>query len=953
MKKFLYLLFICCSLNLWGQQVDLDKALKTAENFYVQKNIQKSKPKLKLYCTIQNATIANESQTTDFYVFTNEEKGFVIVSGEMRTSPIIAYSTENNFDTTDMPENIRWWLQSYQQQINYIRNNVKEDKNAIHPDWELYSYENVVQTKKTNKSVSPLVNTTWNQRFPYYNLCPYDNNKSAYCVTGCVATAMAQILKFWNYPARGTGNHSYNHPDYGTLSANFGNTTYQWSSMTNSYSNNSTQQEQNAVATLMYHCGVSVNMDYSPESSGAITLMSDDAVEYYGYYDARTALMRYFGCDTVIGYYRDYYDSATWVNMLKNELNIGHPILYAGTGSAGGHAFVCDGYDNDYYFHMNWGWGGSSDGYFLISLLNPSSLGTGGGAGGFNTNQRALFVTAYTDTNTYNLRLDNYLTTTDTIINADTNFSISATVYNSGKPIECEIGLAIYKSNGVFVDYMDVKSNQTLNSNTSTKYTFSSSNFLNLTKGRYFAVVCYKANTSNRWKAVENGNYNNQLYFNIVSDENFILQMYSQLRVSDNPVNYNTNFNFTDSIVNWGEETFTGYITVAIYQNNDSLVYLNAPKQISLGSYYFISLVFNINASSTLHSGDYYARVLYSTDNQKWKIIDEGSFTNKLSFSVTGRDLSLNKALTCNRDTIAYMEPFSISTNVKNNSPAVYKGNFAIFAFDQDGAFIDTIGILTNVTVSARKNKELSFPSDGMSTLKKGRTYIASLFYIDEYGNWTKIEGGNYSNHLDIIVGGLDIEIKVNSLEISSNPIPYLSNFNFKASVFNAGYDTYHGAFKIFIYNSSNENIYSTDSIPYDLNYNTTLNLTYNLSSISALTTGDYRATIKYLEDNQWVDVPNGNTNSSINFSVKGTGIAEADQTGMQPFPNPAHDFIYLNLPKETNVSLTDASGRVIFQSVMQGENVRINLQNYSKGIYLIRLTTNDGTARSFTITKQ
>ena len=900
---------------------------------------------MKYYCAAnKDGFTLSTDETVDFYVFTAGENGFVIVSGDERVHPVIGYSAENRFDTTEMPDNIRWWLQNYQKELQILRKKTADDATyKVHPDWELLQQENVQTIRKTTASVSPLINTAWNQGFPYYNLCPYDNNKAERCVTGCVATAMAQILKFWNYPKQGIGRHSYTHSDYGTLSANFGNTTYQWSDMTNTYNKNSTAAAQSAVATLMYHCGVSVNMNYSPEGSAAVTLMSDDAVAYYGYCDARTALMRYFGCDTVIGYYRDYYDSATWAGLLKSELNSGRPILYAGTGTAGGHAFVCDGYENNCYFHMNWGWGSKSDGYFLISLLNPSSLGTGGGAGGFNTYQRALFVTAYTDTNVYDLQLASSLSINDTLIDTDSNFTITANLYNNGKAFNGDISLAIYKSNGVLVDYIDIKNNQSLNSNSNAQFNFSSANTKNLSKGRYFAVVCYKAQTGNRWKAVNNGNYNNMLYFTVTSDEDFLLQMYGKIHISENPLNYNTNFSFTDSVVNYGDSKFEGYITVAIYQNNDSLFHTINPIQVSLGSYYFIKLIFNVSALSNLHSGEYYAKMLYSTDGNKWKTIDGGTFTNKLTFTVIGRDLVLNKALKCNRDTLAYQEPFTISTNVKNNSPAAYKGCFALFAFDEEGTFIDTIGILSNITVSARKTKELSFASNGMSSLRKGRTYSASLFYQDEFLVWTKMDGGSYSNHLTLIVGDLDIDMTVRKMEISSNPIAYQSAFSFKASVNNAGHDTYHGAFKIFIYNNSGENVYNTDSIPYDLNYNTTVNLTYNLSYISALTSGEYTATIKYLEGDKWMEVPEGTVSPTISFRVSGTSVAERNADETTPYPNPTSDMIYLNLPEMAMVQLSDATGKILLQKEMQGEEASLDLSGFNSGIYLLRIVTKQG----------
>jgi len=205
-----------------------------------------------------------------------------------------------------------------------------------------------------NIIVGPLLTTTWNQ-WPYYNdFCPPGTP------TGCVATAMAQIMKYHNHPAQGTGSHSYSHATYGTLSADFGATTYQWNNMPSSLTAGSTPEQKNAVATLMYHCGVAVEMNYTPSVSLANSYSFKYALPTYFKYDGGIDLKQrseYFGND------------AGWHDLLKNELDAGRPIFYAGASSTGGHAFVCDGYDDGGCFHFNWGWSGSGDGWYVTSNL--------------------------------------------------------------------------------------------------------------------------------------------------------------------------------------------------------------------------------------------------------------------------------------------------------------------------------------------------------------------------------------------------------------------------------------------------------------------------------------------------------------------------------------------------------------------------------------------------------
>ena len=172
---------------------------------------------------------------------------------------------------------------------------------------------------------------------------------------------MAQIMKFWNYPETGSGFHSYNHPAYGTLSANFGSTTYQWSLMPNVVSSSNS-----AVATLMYHCGVSVNMVYDIAAKGGSSAQT---------LDVAAALKTYFGySSTVEGKYRKDYTDAQWIDLLKTELNAGRPVQYAGTGSSGGHSFVCDGYNSNDFFHMNWGWIQIKEQLLVFNLHPTQSL---------------------------------------------------------------------------------------------------------------------------------------------------------------------------------------------------------------------------------------------------------------------------------------------------------------------------------------------------------------------------------------------------------------------------------------------------------------------------------------------------------------------------------------------------------------------------------------------------
>ncbi|MCK5788653.1 MAG: C10 family peptidase, partial [Chlamydiia bacterium] len=247
-------------------------------------------------------------------------------------------------------------LELYQKQIVEIQTkHLKADEN-IATQWQSLLSANY--TEKGVTSVDPLLITTWRQGLYYNTDCPVDAaGPDGHALVGCVATAMSQIMKYHSYPPQGTGSHSYYHEDYGTLSADFGNSTYDWASMPNNASG-----YNGALALIGSHCGISVDMNYGPNASGAST--SFVAIALVNYFDYKTSAQMEW---------KENYSSAQWDDLLINEINNNRPMEYRGSGPDGGHAFVLDGYQgaSNNHFHFNWGWGGSADGYYYLSNLNP------------------------------------------------------------------------------------------------------------------------------------------------------------------------------------------------------------------------------------------------------------------------------------------------------------------------------------------------------------------------------------------------------------------------------------------------------------------------------------------------------------------------------------------------------------------------------------------------------
>lgn len=317
---------------------------------------------------MQLAYTASESNINQFYIFnTGINDGFMIVSADDCISPLIGYTDSGSFNPDNMPDNMRVWLEGYQRQIDA----------AIACGSSPSS-----RATAQRAAIAPLVKTQWNQSSPYNNDCPMDGNSRS--VTGCVATAMAQVMKYHNWPAKGKGSNSYQWANSAgetkTLTMDFSSITFDWANMSDTYNASNTAAQNAAVAKLMVACGHSVEMNYSSRESGAPSPL------------IAHALINYFDYDGNIQYLmRDYYGIQEWEEMVYAELAARRPVIYDGsTASGAGHEFVCDGYENG-YFHINWGWGGLSDGYFKLTLLTPETQGIGGSNSGYNFHQGAVF----------------------------------------------------------------------------------------------------------------------------------------------------------------------------------------------------------------------------------------------------------------------------------------------------------------------------------------------------------------------------------------------------------------------------------------------------------------------------------------------------------------------------------------------------------------------------------
>lgn len=318
-----------------------------------------------------NKPLKLAAQSTGYYAYNiGQDCGYVLVATDDNVeNTILGYSDKGTFDATRMPDNMRWWLTEYDRQVEEASKLTKEQLRSMRT--------RRVAPAAEYTEINPLLTTRWNQDAPYNDFCPIDAYGQR-SMTGCVATAMAQVMNYHKWPKTGTGSNSYEWYDDNMLSCDFSKSTYDWDNMLNTYDENSPKKAKDAVAKLMYDVGIAVNMNYSSSASGAFsTSVATAARDFFRYPKGTTFKIR------------SYYYKQEWEDMIYQELANNRPVYYSGSGT-GGHAFVCDGYSTDGFFHFNWGWGGNADGYFRLTLLDPDFNGIGSSSGGYSSGQSVV-----------------------------------------------------------------------------------------------------------------------------------------------------------------------------------------------------------------------------------------------------------------------------------------------------------------------------------------------------------------------------------------------------------------------------------------------------------------------------------------------------------------------------------------------------------------------------------
>ena len=463
MRRLYFFLFtLLVSLTMNAGEVTEQQALQKAQQFMQGKKFKQT-----------NLRRAASTAGNAYYVFNAESNGgFVIVAGDDRVKDILGYSERGNFDLAKAPSNVRWWLGQYEKAISSLG---KETHRAISR-----------RAETVKDAISPFITTTWGQFSPYNDQCPEINGE--HCVTGCVATAMAQVINYTKWPVSATGEiASYTTKTNQIAIPKLEATTFDWGNMTDT-----------DIARLMRYCGQAVKMDYGLGESGS--------------YDANIpgALIGKFGYDNNIRIvYRNGYNSETWENMIYNELKAGRPIIYGGQSGNSGHSFICHGYMDGMYY-INWGWDGMFDGYFALTALNPTGNGAYGkdqtaiigiqkSTGGDIVSTPKVTVTKITlassETITRNSNSDNF-----------TGIKVECALQNSFTEAKTvQSGFALYQGTELksVLGYGNVDFSPSIVITPSSTFALGAG----LTDGTYRVVPVYRESESAEWIAAEGSSY--------------------------------------------------------------------------------------------------------------------------------------------------------------------------------------------------------------------------------------------------------------------------------------------------------------------------------------------------------------------------------------------------------------------------------------------------------------
>lgn len=998
-RVFLLSVIIVSCMQLFANPVDETTAKQFAQNFWKSNNIIGVKGDKVFKKRMDDARFVNIAQQcgySEFFIFNNENgKGFVIIAADDCVTPILAYSYDNNFVTDNLPPNLKDWLDGYAEQIHIAVEMKTQATDEIKTDWNCLREQKNLPIKSETQ-VYPLISTTWNQS-PYYNaLCPYDYTHNERTVTGCVATAMAQIMKYWSYPEHGFGSHSYipqNHPEYGTQYADFSSTTYQWSSMPNNVTSSNT-----AVATLMYHCGVSVEMNYDiPENGGSgAQIASQD-----GYYEycAENALKTYFDYkNSLHGVLKQ--DDSQWINLLKTELDNARPILYAGFGT-GGHAFVCDGYNNSNYFHFNWGWSGNCNCYCLISNLIPE-----GSSYSFSLGQHAVIGIEPNNT-TYNFNLTYYSTPimSDGEYNYYDDMSVYAEVLNNGSgAFNGYLGAGVYYeivpgSNEYYLlDIMDEIdcTSQPLPGGYYSYHNYSCAGGPPYIPGSYLIAMLYSMD-GNTWNLIDSGNYNYG-YFDIVYNNPSInVHSYYSILTGDGSCLYqNTDATINVDIINNGSATFYGQFRISLMSATGSFMQTIDIYDCTNGlqhNYHYTNGL-DFTGLITVEPGTYLMSLSYkASGSSSWYTAGASDYQNPTWVYVAPEPVYADPYEPNNSQSLAHLFTPSFSGNsatVNTTGSNLHNGSdIDYYKINLNSGY--------NYTITPRLHDSYNSGNGNTYSVDGKFAYSTdgvnwSEFYDDVMSGNISIDNGGtvyfcVIPYYDGSIGTYLLGASITRSQITNNyTVSVTANPNNGGTVSGGG--TYNQGTSCTVHASANNGFVFTNwtengsQVSTNANYTFTVNGNRNLVANFSQNTYTIQAsagangiitpsgTINVAQgaNQTFVMIPNtgyevqnvyidGNsvgaltsytfTNVTANHQIHVTfiqvdGVEENNDVEIAVYPNPTSGEFIVKYEGLKHISIVNPLGQLVYDSDVDSDQINVDLSGMIKGVYIVQIEANE-----------
>lgn len=713
-KKIFYPLFAAAVLlfaeSALAEQIDAQQARQQAMAF-LNRNATTKKMLKGGNADLQ---LAYTAQSGEYYAFNaSAADGYVLVSGDDRMPAVIGYSDEGKFDADTIPDNMREWLETYAEQVRYVQ---------THAGVRIQSSTD--QTSIGN--VYPLLgNIKWNQSAPYNNMCPtFSNNGTTQrTVTGCVATAMAQVMYYHRWPETGTGSNTYtfnlnsDEQQPLTLSADFSQSRYDWANMLPSYTGNETTTQNNAVAKLMSDCGVAMDMGYGA-SSGAVTRIAMNRMPKHFRYDKSIKFIM-----------RDAYTLDKWLSIINGELSSNRPVIHTGASNQGGHAFVVDGCNSNGYYHVNWGWNGTSNGYFVLTDLTPTDQGIGSSEGGYNLRQGLMYNIMPDRGGAVNIAstINEFITNNDKVALGSTaslrwnNFYV---MWTGDGDAAARLALGLTDEAGNVLQVPVFKDLSGFDPKYNYGYSFSMPVPSNLAAGTYYVVpLIAPVQTTNYQKAdvsrataqrikmeVKNG----YAYFSY-PDDDATLQVtkleHSDVLAADRPI-------LVKAIIrNTGEE-FVDNLCVALLNSNGAIVGKSVPKNVDVQNGAEVVLETTV---TTLSTGNFKLAVLRMADYSVVSGVQES-----VTIGATPADINMSIVsplkLTGSVIPTTHLEG---TTTISNNGGA-FAGRLEAFILADGSNSILSRVLSEFVTIKKGEKKEVKF-NTSFTRGEVGQTYSIVL----------------------------------------------------------------------------------------------------------------------------------------------------------------------------------------------------------------------------------